>query len=175
MEWIGPTVLKNQPVRDFRRSFPWLYSPVKTFLLNTYCTITFMLWRILVVKIAPIGRVTVLLQPSKVDCFTTYYFHWQLFFLFSSHTLWPQEWACSLSINLFSIFVFLVSQSCLTRFQWNWYYLLPYAYSTSTAIFRIILSLSIIPEHTLHSRVKDSITHNSIVIWSSNFNGRLIC
>ena len=41
---------------------------------------------------------------------------------------------------------------------------LPYAYSTSTAIFRIILPLNIIPEHTLHSRVKDSITHNSTVI-----------
>ena len=33
----------------------------------------------------------------------------------------------------------------------------------------------IIPEQSLHSRVKGSITHNSSVIWSSNFNGRLIC
>ena len=52
---------------------------------------------------------------------------------------------------------------------------LPYAYSTSTSIFRIILLLDIIPERTLHSRVKYSITHNAIVILSSNFNGRLVC
>ena len=97
------------------------------------------------------------------------------FFYFLCTPFGPREWACGLCINLFSIFVFLVSQPCLTRFQRNWYYLLPYAYSTSTAIFRIILSLSIIPEHTLHSRVKDSIIHNSTVMWFSNFNGRLIC
>ena len=32
----------------------------------------------------------------------------------------------------------------------------------------------ITPQHNLHSRVKESITHNSTVILSSNFNGRLI-
>ena len=148
-------------------------------LLNTYCTITFMLWRILVVKIAPISIVTALLQPFKVDPFTAKYFTKILFFLililmhyFLCTPFGPCEWACGLWISLFNILVFLLSQPCLTRFQWNWYYLLPYAYSTSTAIF---LSLNIIPERTLHSRVKDSITHNSTVIWSSNFNGRLIC
>ena len=40
---------------------------------------------------------------------------------------------------------------------------------TSTAIFRLILSLKFTPDYTLHSRVKDSITHISIVIFSSNF------
>ena len=41
---------------------------------------------------------------------------------------------------------------------------LPYAYFVSTAIFRLILLLNITPEHTLHSRINDSITHNSTVI-----------
>ena len=41
-----------------------------------------------------------------------------------------------------------------------------YAYSTSTASF---LLLNITPGHTLHSSVKDSITHNSIITLSSNF------
>ena len=140
-----------------------------------------MLWTTFVASFIRNGSVTALLWPSEVDCLTAKHFNWQSFFfsnssnLFSSHTLWPPWMACGLWISLFSILVFLVSQPCLTRFQKNWYYLLPYAYSTSTAIFRIILPLNIIPEHTLHSRVKDSITHNSTVIWSSNFNRRLIC
>ena len=46
--------------------------------------------------------------------------------------------------------------------------------STSIAIFRLILLCSITPQHSLRSRVKDSITHNSTVILSSNFNGRLV-
>ena len=46
---------------------------------------------------------------------------------------------------------------------------LPNAYYTIAAIFRLILLLNITPEHNLHSRVKDFITHNSIII------GRLVC
>ena len=95
MEWIGPTVLKNQPVRDVWRSFPWLQPKLALYLLlvlNTYCTIIFMLWRIPVVKIAPISSFTVLLQPFKVDPFTAKYFTKISSFsnsLFFSHTLWP--------------------------------------------------------------------------------------
>ena len=33
MEWIGPTILKNQPVRDFRHSIRWL-QPKLTFVEN---------------------------------------------------------------------------------------------------------------------------------------------
>ena len=48
---------------------------------------------------------------------------------------------------------------------------------TSTAIFRLMWLLKVTSECTLHSRVKDSTTQNSAVIYSSNFNfkGRLIC
>ena len=42
-------------------------------------------------------------------------------------------------------------------------------YNTSIAIFRLILLLNITPECTLHSRVKGSITHNSVVIFFLNF------
>ena len=54
-------------------------------------------------------------------------------------------------------------------------YAYDYAYSTSTAIFRLILLFNITPQCTLHSRVKDSITHNSTVILFSKLLGRLIC
>ena len=142
--------------------------------LIIYCsTNTFMLWRIFVTSFIWNGCVTVLQQPFKIDPFTAKHFNKISFFsnsLFSSHTL---AWACSLWFNLFCMLVFLISQPCPTRFQWNLCYTLPYAYSTSTSSILILL-LNFTPEHTLHSRVKDSITHNSIVIWSSNFNGRLI-
>ena len=58
--------------------------------------------------------------------------------------------------------------------QYNLYYSLPYTCTTSTAIFRFILSLKVTPECTLHSRVKDSITYISIVISSSKFKGGLL-
>ena len=146
-------------------------------LVTIILLIPFMLWTILVVSFIWNSCVTVLLQPSKVNRLATQYFNWELFFLiyFLRTPVGPCEWACGLWINLFGMFVFLISQSCLTRFQWNLCYPLPYAYSTSIAIFRLILLLNITPEHTLHSRVKDSITHNSTVILSSNFLGRLIC
>ena len=140
-----------------------------------YCnTNTFMSLRILVVSVIQNGCVTILPQPFKVDPFTAKYFNQILFFsnsLFSSHTL---AWACCLWFNLFGMLVFLISQPYLTRFQWNLCYTLPYAYSTSTTSFRLILLPNIITEHTLHSTVNNSITHNSIIIWSSNFNCRLI-
>ena len=80
--------------------------------------------------------------------------------LFSSHTLDPCEWTCSLWFNLFGMLVFLISQPCLTRFHWNLRHPLPYAYSTSLAIFRLILLCSVIADHNLHSRAKFSITQN---------------
>ena len=40
-------------------------------------------------------------------------------------------------------------------------------------IFRLNPLLKVTPEHSLHSRVKGSITHNSIITFSSNFKGRL--
>ena len=77
--------------------------------------------------------------------------------------------ACSLWINLFGILVSLISQPCLTRFQWNLCYPLSYAYSTSIAIFRLTLLLDITAEHTLHSRVKDSITQNQDCCFFKNY------
>ena len=140
-----------------------------------------MLRRILLVEIAQISSFTFLLQPFKVDPFTAKYFTKISFFLILIHyflrtPFGPREWACSLWISLFDIiFVFLYLSHALLDFSETSTKLLPYAYSTSTAIFRVILSLNIITKHTLHSRVKDVITHNSTVIWSSNFNVRLIC
>ena len=86
----------------------------------------------------------------------------------SSHTL---AWVYVL---LHSMLVSFISLSLLNKFQYNLYYSLPYACSTSTAIFRLILSLKDTPEHTLHSRVKDTITHISTIIYSSNFKERLL-
>ena len=143
-------------------------------LLTYHRTNTFMLWRICVAKIIAIHWVTVLLQASKVNlltakCLTSSCFFLLILFLF--YFLRTPLVVCGL---IYSVLVFLISQPYATRFQWNLSYPLYYAYSTSTGIFRVILLLDITPEHTLHSRVKSSITHNSIVIWSSKFNGRLI-
>ena len=64
---------------------------------------------------------------------------------------------------------FILSQSLLNRFQYNLYYCLLYSCSTSRTIFSLILSFEVVPEHTLHSIVKYSIAHISIIISSSNF------
>ena len=92
--------------------------------------------------------------------------------LFSSHFL---AWTWALHLRLQLLLVSFISQSLLNRFKYNLYYCLPYACSTSSAIFRLILSLKSTPESLLHSRVKYSITHNiSVVICSSNFKRGLL-
>ena len=106
---------------------------------------------------------------------TAKYFNWQSFFYFLRFLRTPLAWACGLWFNLFGILVFLISQPYRTRFQCNLNYLLHYAHSTSTAIFRLIRLCSFTPQHSLPSRVKDCIIHNSTVILCSNFNGRLDC
>ena len=73
-----------------------------------------------------------------------------------------------------SMLVSFISQSLLNRFQYNLHYCLPYSCSTSRAIFSLILSFKVIPEHTLHSGVKYSIAQISIVISSSNFERSLL-
>ena len=83
-------------------------------------------------------------------------------------------------VNLFGMFIALIPQLCITRFHWSLCYPLTYTYSTSIAIFRLILLINITTEHTLHftqrsKRFHKSITHNSIVIASSYCKGRLIC
>ena len=60
----------------------------------------------------------------------------------------PHEWACGLWISLFGILVFLISQPCL------------YIFPTSKAIYKLKLQHKLTTEHTLHSRVKSSITQN---------------
>ena len=92
-------------------------------------------------------------------------------FLFSLHIL---AWACILHLRFQSVLVSFISQSLLNRFQYNLYYYLAFACSTSTTIFRLILSFKVIPEHTLHSRVKDSIDHSSTIICSLNFKRGLL-
>ena len=71
---------------------------------------------------------------------------------------------CSLSFNLLSMLVFLISQPCLTRFQWDLFYPLPYAHSTSLIIFRLKFIHNPTLEGTLHNRVKDFTIHNSVII-----------
>ena len=90
---------------------------------------------------------------------------------FSSHNL---AWTCLLHLKFQSVLVSFISQSFFNRFQYNLYYYLPYTCSTSATIFRLILSFKVIPEYTLHSRVKDSIAHSSTVICSSNFKRGLL-
>ena len=87
--------------------------------------------------------------------------------LFSSHTL---ARTCVLHLKLQLLFVSFISQSLLHRFQYKY---LPYACFTSITIFRLIQSLKVTPESLLHSRVKHSITHSSVIIYSSNFKGGL--
>ena len=70
--------------------------------------------------------------------------------------------------------VSFISQSLLNRFQYNLYYGLPCSCSTSRTIFSFILSFKVIPEHTLHSRVKYFIAQIPIVISSSNFKRSLL-
>ena len=113
------------------------------------------------------GRVTALPQPSEVDCLTAKHFNWQSFFFlililiyFLRTPFGPHEWACGLWINLL-VYLFLSYLShALLDFGETCTFLSLNAYSTSTAIFRLILLLNVTAEHTLHSRVKDSITQN---------------
>ena len=85
-------------------------------------------------------------------------------FIFFSHPCM----ACGLWLNLFGIIVFLISQPYPTKFQWNLSYPLKYAYSTCTAIFRLTYYVTAY----FTQQDKDSITHNSTIILSLNFNGR---
>ena len=59
-------------------------------------------------------------------------------------------WVCGLQFNLFSMLVFLISQ----LHSVNLFYPLPYAYSTSLAIFILKFLHSPTFQRTLHSRVK---------------------
>ena len=91
--------------------------------------------------------------------------------LFSSHTLHGLAYY---NLKFQSVLVSFISQSLLNRFRYNLHYCLPYSCSTSRATFSLILSLKVIPEHTLHSGVKYSIAQISIVISSSNFERSLL-
>ena len=66
--------------------------------------------------------------------------------------------------NVFGMFVFFISLPYLTRLQWNLYYSLPYAYSTSLALYRLKFIHNPTLEGTLHSKVKYFTTHNSVVM-----------
>ena len=65
-----------------------------------------------------------------------------------------------LHLRLQLLLVSCISQSLLNRFHYNLYYCLPHACSTSTAIFRLILSLKVASKSLLHSRVAKTF-HNS--------------
>ena len=125
-----------------------------------------MLLRILVVKDISISSITVFLEPSKVNYFTTKYFNGQLFFLiihfYFLHTPLDGFAVCGLTylVCLFS-HILIIPYQISVKLQYSFLY----AYSISVAIFKLILLLNIPPQHTLHSRVKDSITHNSIITW----------
>ena len=135
---------------------------------TNWSTNAFMLWRIFVENFSLIGPPTVLLKPLKIDLLMGNYF----FLIFLFHTL---AWACVFHLKFQSLLVSFISQLLLNRFQYNLYYCLLYGCSTSTTIFRLIWLLKVTPEYTLHGIVKDSITQNSIVIFSLNFKEKLIC
>ena len=84
------------------------------------------------------------------------------FYFLHTHTCMGLHITPQFSVS--ACFLLYLSHFLINRFQYNLYYYLPYACSTSTAIFRLIVSFKFILEHTLHSRVKDSIAHISIVI-----------
>ena len=126
-----------------------------------------LLWWNILENIVLIRLPTLPVWSFKLTHLTTKLFQWGFFYnSFSLHTL---AWACMLHLTLQLLLVSFISQPLLNRFQTNLYYCLPYVCSTSTAIFRLILSLKVILECTLHSRVKHSITHISIINFSSNF------
>ena len=125
-----------------------------------------MLWRILVTKLGSICSVTVLLQPFKVDPFSAKYLNKISFFLililiiyFLRTPFGPHEWACSLWISLFGILFCHISAMPL-YFWWSLCYCLPYVSPTSKAIYKLKLLHKLTTEHTLHNRVKSSITQN---------------
>ena len=108
--------------------------------------------------------------PFRVQKTMGSHFSFIFFIIFMAHPcmdLW-------FVVNLFSMNVFLKSQPFHIRFKWNLYFPLLYAYSTSPPIIRLKLSYKLTLEGTLHSRAKDFTTDNSIIIFSSNFKGRLI-
>ena len=83
--------------------------------------------------------------------------------LFSSHTL---AWACVLHLELqlllvSFIYISVTSQQISIRLVILFTLCMLYKY-------RLILSLKVITECTLHNRVNYSITHISIIIYSSN-------
>ena len=84
-------------------------------------------------------------------------------------------WACVLQLKLSVATCFLYVSIAYNRSQYNLCYCLPYACSTSKVIFMSNLKIKVTPEHTLHSRVKDSIPQNSIILFCSNSKGWLIC
>ena len=128
-----------------------------------------MLWRILVTKFGSIRFVTVLLQPFKVAPFTAKYFNKISFFssnsnsLFSSHTLaWLHKHSLIYMVCLFlsylsHAFVFFDEILC---------YCLPYVFTTSKTIYKLKLLHKYTTEHTLHSRVKSSITQHQVCCFS---------
>ena len=65
-------------------------------------------------EIRLIGRVTVLLQASKIDPLAAKYFDHVSFFLFSSYT---PSIGLRFVVNLFGIIVVPISQPYPTRFQ----------------------------------------------------------
>ena len=130
-------------------------------------------------KFSSIGSVTVLLQPSKVDHFTAKYFNGLSYFSYNSYFLCTPLHGlaiCSLTYSVYLLFSYLnhalldFSETATTFTLCIFHYTVEQFSDLSCYLINIIF----IPEHTLHSRVKDSITHNSTVILSSNFNGRLV-
>ena len=143
---------------------------IYTMLVNCYITNTFYVMNDLCSKFHPKWLCHCSSTAFQSRLLNRKIFNWQLLFsnsnLFSSHTLWPPWMGLRFVDSFIGILVSLVSQPCLTRFWWNLYFPFPYAYSTSTAIFRLILLLNVTAEHTLHSRVKDSITQNQDCCYS---------
>lgn len=85
------------------------------------------------------------------------------YFVFSNSFHFLRTPLCELvcyTLHYQVIFVSVISQSLLNRYQCNLYYRLSYTCCTNTAIFRLILLVNIAPEYTVHRRVKGSITRS---------------
>ena len=111
-------------------------------------------------EIQLIGNVTVLLQPSKFNPFSTKYFKGQLlfnFFLFYFlRTPLHGLAVCGSTYSIGLLFSYL-NHAYLDFSKTGDIFYLIHTLQMATAIFRLILLFNITPEHTLHSIVKNSI------------------
>ena len=119
------------------------------------------IWRIILENIIFIHPPTLPIWFFKLTTLITKLFQYEslmvIFSIFSSHTY---TWACILQFQLSITLVSLISQSYLSIFQPYLCYYLSYVSLISYRMYKLKLLHKLTTEHTLHSRVKLSITKN---------------